>query len=242
MRLRWLHILLLGVLLTTAFKSSCSADPSKPSAQSISANHAGQTASSEDEQLLRVVQQFGSSDEQTAWQILQKHDRSKLIEDLTRIANASLLDEHNRVLIVFTLCSLSHEYASNRNVVLSTLSQKPAFKGFSADWSVSLLQRLMIQGDKEILGPLIDASEWSDGAMGTELASAYSQALASEPETFLRVLSSRPEETRRNVMSLLKHNSLTTEEISKVKLYLRKVSRQSKLKHVAEQTLQALTN
>src|SRR5690348_14859711 len=120
MRLTSLHLMLLGVLLTTAFQGSCSARPTKPAAQSTSAN--AETASSEDEQLLKEVQQFASSDEPAAWQALQKRERSKLIEDLTRIANASPPDDPNRVLIAFTLCSLSHEYASNRKVVLSSLA------------------------------------------------------------------------------------------------------------------------
>lgn len=195
--------MLLAALLTTAFQSGCSTRATTPAAQSTTAN--AETAPSGDEQLLKEVQHFASSDEPTAWQALQERDRSKLDEDLTRIANGSPPDDRNRVLIAFTLCSLSHEYASNRKVVLSALSQTPPFKDFFGDWSVSLLRRLMIQGDKELLGPLIDASEWSDGAMTTELAHAYSQALALERETFQRVLSSRPEQTRKRVTTLLKN-------------------------------------
>ena len=99
----------------------------------------------------------------------------------------------------------------------------------------------MIDGDHDFLLPLFQASQWSDGAMATELASAYSQALTNFPETFLRMLSTQPEQIRRLVLMLLKDNSLTPAENTKVKSYLKSVSRQSKLRPLAEQITRALT-
>ena len=109
------------------------------------------------------------------------------------------------------------------------------------DWAVNLVTRLMNLGDRELLGPLFEVSEWSDGAMSEELAGSYSQALVNDPEGFLRLLSSQSEATRSRVMRLLKFNSLTTDENAKVKSYLQNVSRRSSLRRIAEQTLRAVT-
>ena len=227
---------LIGIVLAMAFQSSCSA---RPGTQSARADQ------SSDTQLLREVEQFASSGEgqsTSAWQSLQSHDRSKLIADLTRISNTLAPDDRNRVLIAFTFCKLGHEYAASRKIVLSALSRQPPFRNLFGDWAVSLVGRLMIQGDSELLVPLFAASEWSDGAMTTELVSAYSQAVAAQPENFLRLLSSQPEPTRSRVLKLLKYYSLSPEEHAKVKSYLNSVPRQSELRSIAEQTLRALTN
>ncbi len=242
MRFTSFHLVSIGLLLTAALQSSCSARTSEPPVQSASVTPAARASvSSDDEELLRDVERFASSDEpMSRWQSLQRRSRSELIEDLTRISKAAA-DDRTRVLIAFTLCTLRHEYAANREIVLSALSRNSSFKNLG-DWAVSLVRRLMIQGDNELLIQLFDASEWSDGAMSTELAHAYSQGLAAKPEHFLRALSSRPEQTRTRVLALLKDNTLSEEERSKLRSYLRDVSRQSKWRPVAKQTLDALTN
>jgi hypothetical protein len=204
-----------------------------------------ESQSFKEKQLLEEVEQFASSDERSsasAWQALQSQDRSKLIKDLTRISDAFAPDDRTRAFIAFTLCNLGHEYASNRTIVISALSEKPPFKDLFGDWAVSLVRRLMVQGDHDLMVPLFDAFQWSDGAMSTELAHAYSQAVITDPETFLRLLSSQGEVTRNRVLKLLKFNSLTPDENTKVTLYLKNVSPQSKLRPTAEETLKALKN
>ena len=201
--------------------------------------------SSDDKQLITEVEQFTSSDERvsdSAWRRLQGRTRSELIEDLTRISDASAPDDQNRVLIAFTLCSLGHDYSSNRQIVVSALSKKPPFKHLAGDWAVSLIRRLIVRGDHDLLVLLFDASDWSDGAMTTELTHAYSQTLVADPATFLRMLSSRPEQTRSQVILLFKDNSLTEDEKKKVKAYLQNVSRQSSFGHLAEEMMRALTD
>lgn len=198
-----------------------------------------------DEQLLKEVEQFATSDERVsapAWRILQSRERSKLIEDLTRIKDAAAPDDGNRALIAFTLCALGHEYASNRKIVVSALSRKPPFKNVQGDWAVTLITRLMNGGDYDLLVLLFEVCEWSDGAMTEELASSYSRGLVTNPDTFLRLLSSQSEASRSCVMRLLKFNSFSADENAKVKSYLKNVSRQSKLRPIAEQTINALTN
>lgn len=235
---------LLGILLAMAFYTACSARTTERPVQSANANAEGQQTASADQELLSEVQKFASSDEResaSAWQSLQSRNRSKLIEDLTRLSNASAPDDRNRILIAFTFCSLSHEYASNRKLVLSALSRNPPFKQFFGDWAVSLVGRLMVQGDRDLLVPLFEVSEWSDGAMSSELAGAYSRALATDPESFLRMLSSQPKETADRVTELLKSNNLTAEESTKVRAYLKNVPRQSKLALIAKHLLEALT-
>jgi hypothetical protein len=237
------QITLLGILLTTTFQCSCSARASEPDLHSVSSNPAGQSTSSDDEQLLREVQQFASSDERdadAAWRSLQSHDRSKLIKHLTRISDASTPDDRNRALIAFTLCNLGHEYASNRKIVVSALSKNPPFKQLLGDWAVDLVSKLMIRGDRDLLVPLFSVSEWSDGAMSTALAHAYSQALAADTGSFLQLLSSQSEATRDRVLELLKSNSLTTEETARVRFYLKNVSHSSKLHLIAGRVMKAI--
>lgn len=238
------HIALTAILLTTAVQSSCGRQTSNKNVQMASAHPAPPSQLSSDKQLLEEIIQFASSDESVsgpAWRVLKSHDRSKLIEDLTRIRDAAAPDDGNRVLIAFTLCALRHEYAANRKIVVSALSRKSSFKNVYGDWAVNLVTRLMNLGDRELLGPLFEVSEWSDGAMSEELAGSYSQALVNDPEGFLRLLSSQSEATRSRVMRLLKFNSLTTDENAKVKSYLQNVSRRSSLRRIAEQTLRAVT-
>ena len=244
-KLKSFHIILLGVLLTTMFQCSCSAWTTKRNLQSASSNPIGQLTSSDDEQLLSEVLQFASSDERdsdSAWQRLQSRDRSNLIKHLTSISDASAPDDRNRAFIAFTFCNLDHEYASNRKVVISALSKKPRFQHLFGDWAVNLVRRLMIRGDRNLLVPLFNVSEWSDGAMSTDLAYAYSQALAADTGSFLLLLSLQSEVTRGRVLELLKSNSLTAEEMAKVRSYLKNVSHSSRLHLVAGQVMKALTN
>lgn len=242
-----LHMALIGILLTTTLQGSFSCRPrmSGQNAQMANESSAGRAQARNYKQLLEAIAQFASSDESesaAAWKTLQSHGRSKLIEDLTRIRDAAAPDDGNRALIAFTFCALGHEYASNRKIVVSALSKRTPFKNVYGDWAVTLVTRLMIQGDHDLLAPLFEVSQWSDGAMAVELASSYSQVLILEPEIFLRLLSSQPEATRNRVLQLLKFNSFTADEDAKVKLYLKNVSHQSKLRPIAEKTLRALTH
>lgn len=248
MKLITFCIVVIAIPLTSTFQTSCKTRMSHHNDQNgqvTRADPVDQSHFPNDDQLLKEVERFASSDEHSslsAWQSLQSRSRSKLIEDLTRIMRASAPDDRNRVLIAFTFCRLGHEYASNQKVVVSALSQKPPFKNFLGDWAVSLVGRLMVLGDKDLLVPLFDVSKWSDGAMSLELAHAYSQGLAIDPETFLQMLSSQPLPTRSRVIKLLKYNSLTAEENTRVKSHLKNASRQPKLRLIAEQTIRALTN
>lgn len=234
------HIALIGILFSATVQSSCS-----PRMSGQYAPPAGQEQSSESKQLLEEIEQFASSDERVSspvWQTLQSRDRKKLIENLTRISDALAPDDRNRALIAFTFCELGHEYTSNRKIVVLALSRNPPFKNPFADWAVSLVRRLMVRGDYDLLVVLFDASNWSDGAMSLELAHAYSKALVNSPETFLRLLSSQSQTTQSKVMALLRHNSFTADENTKVKSYLKNLSRQSGLRPIAEHTIRALTN
>ena len=121
---RSLQLALIGILLTTVVQSSCSA---RTSSQNTQIQNARQTTASDDEQLIREVEQFAGSDEpvsEAAWQTLQRRSRSTLIEDLTRISNASTTDDIHRVLIAFTFCKLGHGVSvQSKNNRLSIISE-----------------------------------------------------------------------------------------------------------------------
>ena len=59
--------------------------------------------------------------------------------------------------------------------------------------------------------------------MSTHLASAYSEALMMDPDSFLSVLSVQSPAIRKSAMSLLQDNSLTEERRQKIETYLRGV-------------------
>jgi hypothetical protein len=196
-----------------------------------------------DQDLMKHVEAFASSDETAAakaWEVLERDDRQSLIRELTRLYGAAAADDHHRVLIAFTFCKLNHEYLLNKKVVLSSLAKKPPYKRFYGDWAVSLVHRLLLGGDKEVLDDLFAAAPWADGAMATELAGAYSDGLENDPQDFLTRLAVKSEDTRRRVYLLLQDNSLTKEENERVKLFLRSVPPTSNLHRTAQETIKAL--
>jgi len=196
-----------------------------------------------DQDLMKHVEAFASSDETAAakaWEVLERYDRQSLIRELTRLYGAAADDDHHRVLIAFTFCKLKHEYVLNQKVVLSSLAKKSPYKRFYGDWAVSLVHRLLLGGDKEVLDDLFAAVAWADGAMATELAGASSDGLNNDPHDFLTRLAGKSEDTRRRVYLLLQDNSLTKEENERVKLFLRSVPPTSNLHRTAQETIKAL--
>ena len=196
-----------------------------------------------DQDLMKQVKAFAASDETAAakaWEVLERFDRQSLIRELTRLYGAAADDDHHRVLIAFTFCKLKHAYVLNKKVVLSSLAKESPYKSFHGDWAVSLVHRLLLGGDKEVLDDLFAAVAWADGAMATELAGAYSDGLKKDPQDFLTRLADKSEDTRRQVYLLLKDNSLTKEENERVKLFLRSVPPTSNLHRTAQEIINAL--
>ena len=229
-----------GVLLVVAsFQFGC--DRSKVSSHLPEANVKKQNLSDQD--LMKHVEAFASSDETAAakaWEVLEKHERQSLIRELTRLYGAAADDDHHRVLIAFTFCKLKHEYLLNKKVVLSSLAKKSPYKRLYGDWAVSLIHRLLLGGDTEVLDDLFAAVTWADGAMATELAGAYSDGLKTDLQDFLTRLASKSADTRRQVYLVLQDNSLTKEENERVKLFLRSVPPTSNLHRTAQETMKAL--
>jgi hypothetical protein len=230
-----------AVLLAVALQSSCNSQVI-PSSQSSEVN-AVSSQSPSDGDILKEVEVFASSDATAsakAWQVLESYGHQNLIDNLTRLYASTSPDDYHRVLIAFTLCKLNHEYAGNRSIVLSSLAKKPPYKRFYSDWAASLVHRLLLGGDKEVLANLLTAAEWSDGAMSEELSGAYSDAIRNDPQTFLRTLASQSENTRRQVYALLKDNSLTKDESARVKTFLKSVPPASEFHRTAQEAIKAL--
>ena len=229
-----------GLLLVVAsYQSGC--NRSTVSSHLPEANVKKQIPSEQD--LMKHVEAFASSDETAAakaWEVLERYDRQSLIRELTRLYSAAAEDDHHRVLIAFTFCKLKHEYVLNKKVVLSSLAKKSPYKLLYGDWAVSLVHRLLLGGDKEVLDDLFDVVAWADGAMATELAGAYSDGLKNDPQDFLTRLASKSEDTRRQVYLLLHDNSLTKEENERVKLFLGSVPPSSNLHRTAQEIVKAL--
>ena len=227
------------LLIVASFQLGC--NRSAISSHLPEANVKNQNSSDQD--LMNYVEAFASSDETAAakaWEVLERYDHQNLIRELTRLYGAAAADDHQRVLIAFTFCKLKHEYVLNKKIVLSSLAKESPYKRFYGDWAASLVHRLLLGGDKEVLDDLFAAVAWADGAMATELAGAYSDGLMNDPQDFLTRLASKSEDTRRRVYLLLQDNSLTKEENERVKLFLRSLPPTSNLHRTAQETMKAL--
>jgi hypothetical protein len=197
-----------------------------------------------DQYLLEQVEAFAASDtvaSSNAWKILQNRDRQLLIEDLKRLSSETSQNDFHRVMISFLFCNLDYEYQVNRGVVLSGIREGAPFKRPYGDWGASLVRRLMVRGDPKLIAELFEASKWSDGAMSAELSYAYSDALVSDPGLSLRELQNKDEEIREIVLGLLFDNTLSAEDMTKVKSYLSSQCRDSSARRLACETLRALT-
>src|SRR5215208_2215422 len=188
-------VFLLALFQATALQNGCAGRSNSLNSQKPQANSIDR---SQDKELLKNVEEFagGGYQSRSAWQYLMSHDRQKLINDLSRISDGLPAEGRNRVLIAFTFCKMRHDYDHNRQVILSALSKTSPYKDLHGDWVVTMIGSLVIDGDKDLLEPLFKASEWSDGAMATDLASAYSQALLMDPDSFLNLLSLQSRSTR----------------------------------------------
>lgn len=241
MKAERIPVIIKTLLLLAMLQSSCNSQV-KPSSQSSEVNTVSRQSPSDGE-LLKEVETFASSDATAsaeAWKLLESQGRENLVNRLTSLYASTSPDDYHRVLIAFTFCKLNHEYATNRGIVLSALTKQSPFKRFYGDWAASLIHRLLLGGDKEVLADLFAAAEWSDGAMSEELSGAYSDAIRNDPQTFLQALASQSENIRRQVYSLLKDNSLTKDEVERVKVFLRSVPPTSKLHRAAQETIKAL--
>lgn len=229
-----------SLLLVNALQVGCNSQakqPAHPKASVLSEQRPS------DEDLVKAVETFASSDDTSsakAWKILEEYDHQKLISDLTRIYSSLPPAHYHRVLIAFAFCKLNYEYATNRRIVLSSLSRDSGFKDFCCDWPVHLVHELFLNGDKEVLADLFAAAEWSDGAAGEALAGFYSEAISNGPQQFLKSLSRQNSKTRGEVYELLRYASMRKEEVEKVMPFLRSVPINSDLYRTAQETIKAL--
>jgi len=159
-------VVITNLLLALMLQLSCNSQVI-PSSQSADVNAVSRQNPS-DKDLLKALETFASSDATAsakAWQVLASYGQQNLIDNLTRLYVSTSPDDYHRVLIAFTFCKLKHEYAVNRKIVLSALTKQSPYKRFYGDWAASLVHRLLLAGDKEVLADLCAAAEWSDGAM-----------------------------------------------------------------------------
>ena len=197
-----------------------------------------------DEQLLKQIEAFASGDpaaSSNAWKTLDTRDQGALIKDLERLSSTTPPDDFHRVLISFLLCYMDHEYEKNRPVVVSAIQEERPFKGSNGDWGASLARRLMVKGDMSLLTDLLRAAKWSDGAMSAELAYAYSEALVKDPNLFLRELQNQDANVRTTVLQLLADNTLSAEDMIRVKSFLSSKCRDAMTNQLACETLSALS-
>lgn len=237
--------LILGGCLAACHSSPRSAQSSgePPNPTQMESSLAEARPENRDNELMKLVNQFASSsiDSEVAWKKIQSYPRQELITSLLRIERSLAADDRQRVLISFALCNLDYDYEKNREIVTSALARKPRYRHFDADGAASLMARLMQRGDNRLLPALFSAAPWSDGAFATELGGYYLEAWRSDPKGFLIGLKSVPIKARRSVYFLLLADELlTTDDSSKMKGYLRSVTRDRSVGQIAREMLRAI--
>ena len=231
---------LCALVLMASFQASCQrAFPSK----AIANGHLDNQMT--DQELLKQIEAFASSDPITssnAWKILKNLDQRLLIEDLKRLSSATSQDDFHRVMISFLFCYLDYEYQINRPIVLSGIQKGAPFKRPFGDWGASLVRRLMVKGDMNLLADLLKASKWSDGAMSAELSYAYSEALIKDPSIFLSELQNEGATVRKRIFRLLADNTLSAEDMMKVRSFLTSQCHDSNTHRLACEILRVLSH
>lgn len=195
-------------------------------------------------EVLKLVKTFsGAEGEESdaAWVKLSAYPRQELIDTLRQTSGDLPPDDHHRVLVAFVLCCFDYEYKDNRQIIINSLTEKPAYRDFYADWPADLINRLINRSDKELLTHLFAATEWADGAFSASLSGYLSTHMKDDPHTFLSALRLEPEPTRQRVYRQIRRDELLSEEdVRKVRTYLSSVNRESDLSQVAKEMLAAL--
>jgi len=179
--------------------------------------------------LLQLVRDFATSDAQRrkdAWKVLSSYPRPDLIKMLLRLRDDAKVDT-DRLAIAFLLCNLDVDYEPNKESIVSAMLQKPHVGNPYSDWEAELIGRLVRRGDKNLLPALFGVSEWSDGGLSEELSSIFEEELKSNPQVFLLKIKTVPKNIREKVYDLFDEDTLTLDEISKIKVYLQSVSSES---------------
>lgn len=234
-------VCLAAVLHAVLLSVSCQNSSNQVSSQATRTSSSEQASS--DRELLKNVEIYAGlgDDASSAWQNLMSHDREKLARDLGRISDGLPSNDRNRVLIAFAFCKMRYDYDSNRKIVLSALAKKSPYKDLGGDWAVTLIASLLIDGDKDLLVPLLQAAEWSDGAMAMDLSRVYYDALSMDTDGFLASLVKQSKNTRKNVTYLIRNNSRTPEQNQRIIGYLKKISPPSKVAPIAAQIWKRLS-
>jgi hypothetical protein len=176
---------------------------------------------------MQLVKDFATSDAQrrnAAWTVLSSDPRSGLITRLLQLREEDAKADTDKLAIAFLFCNLNADYEANKARIVSAVLKEP---NPYSDWEAELIGRLIKRGDKNLLPVLFVVSEWSDGGLAEELSSIFEEELKSNPQVFLLQLKTVPKKIREKVYELFDEDTLTLDEISKIKAYLQSVSSES---------------
>src|SRR6266404_3434889 len=176
-----------------------------------------------DKDLLEEVERFAvgqSRARQEAWSRLDNYPRKELIDSLLHLQQTMPTDDPRYLKISFVLCFLDYAYNTNRQIILSDLTQKRK-KDIPPDLVAELVIRLIRRGDKDLLLSLFEAAHWADGAMADDLSAIFIEQMRTDPDIFLDKLRSEPIQIRRNVYRLIfSETTITKEDIVMIGKYL----------------------
>lgn len=242
-------ILTLGsiILLTFSVIAGCSVRSDASRSDGAKRSDQGKPSiPSEDETILNNVESFAGSDarkSEESWAKLQLYPQRELITRLLSLAKGLSPTDHRRVLIAFTLCNINYDYSDNKQLVLSALTPKPTYEHFYSDWAVSLVDRLMQRGDRELLSDLFRAAAWSDGMTSEELSSIYVRELENGSDNFIFNLKSQPAQVRDSVYRLAFYNEgVTQKSRAKIRGYLLQSSGNTDAEQIKKEILQHLSD
>jgi hypothetical protein len=220
-----LSILFIALIAVSCRSSSGSNQSGKPSARALSATN--------DQELLEIVETFstdlGESGE-NAWKQLQGYPGKELIDRLSRIRDDANPDDFVKTNIAFLMCSLDHDYESNREIIVSAFNQSPD----TAELYEAQIDRLIRRGDKGLLQVLFAIAPQSDGALSDGLAETFAFQIKTDTEGFLAQLRTQPRSTRSQISDFV-NSAVSEQDRSAIRTSLKSIPESSQLANLAKE-------
>jgi len=184
-----------------------------------------------DSDLLGLAKDFATSDKgkrDDAWKSLSTLSRVDLVSTLVRLRDNGTAVDSDRIAVAFLLCNLDSDYEANKSLIVAAVTKEPHHENILADWEAELIGRLISRGDRDLLTVLFKVSEWSDGALSASLSTIFEEQLTSDSAAFLSQLTLVSKNTRRKVYERFDEDTLTLDEIARVRAYLTSIQSEPK--------------
>jgi len=230
-----------GLIVQAVLASACAnQEQPKQGLPTGQENTASRRTKSVDPELSALIKTFSEDvgeNGQAAWQKLQAYPRKSLIDSLLGLQDSLPEDDPRQYYLPFVLCNLDYEYQTNVQIIVSALTDLPHNQNNFADSAAAMLGRLIHRGDKGLLRVLFVAAPYSDAALGEALSDIFPEELQNNPREFLLQLKDEPKNTRLKAYKLIDFDSLTAEEVKRLRGQLTSLSQTTSISQVAREML-----